>query len=837
MPHVRRLRQASRAMLLSRMVALLAACWLGGTSRAQGGNPQWSDEDVAFFEKQIRPLLVRRCLSCHGENKQESGLRLDAREHALKGGESGPAIVEGKPDESLLIEAVRYESLEMPPEQRLSESEVRVLEEWIRRGVPWPNGPHASLRRSRGHDFTPAERSYWAFQPVRAWPVPPVRNPSWCRNAIDRFVLARLESEGLAPAPPADRRTLIRRVYFDVIGLPPGPEEIKAFLLDPADEDVAYERMVDRLLASPHFGERMAQMWLDLVRFAESDGYRADAFRTSAWRYRDYVVSAFNSDKPYDRFVMEQLAGDELAPDDPDVRIATTFLRLGVYESNQRDARFHWTLIVDELTDAIGETFLGLSMACARCHDHKFDPILRKDYYRLRACFAPLLFEDDIPIASADEIADHRKKMEQWERQTEKLQAQLAQIEDPILRSLEQFQVAQFPEDVQAIYAKPESQRNWLERQLAYLVHRQVLDRRADIPKKLKGNKKKEWEDLRKKLDASRPPPLPRMMTVRDAGGAATAAQIPGTETVVEPGPLSILDSAPFSVQSPKTAPNSTGRRLALARWLTDPENPLPARVIVNRIWQLYFGKGIVQTPNEFGRMGQPPSHPRLLDYLAWHLVRGDQPWRLKQLHRMILLSSTYRQSTFHPNAAQNLQRDPENRWLWHAATRRLSAEQLRDLLWSATGRLDRRIGGLSVSGTLPRRSIYVRRMRNSPDPLLAVFDAPAGFVSVGTRDRTTTPLQTLLMWNSESIWKIAEQVAQRVVAEGWRTPEEQVDRVCQLLWQRPAPKVWKDQAVAYLRSKTSGEEADLSSEKTKFQRLTDVCHIAMNANACLYLD
>ncbi|HHM13037.1 MAG TPA: DUF1549 domain-containing protein, partial [Planctomycetaceae bacterium] len=718
MPHVQRLRHASRAMLLSRMVALLAACWIGGTSWAVGGEPRWSGEDIAFFEKQVRPLLVRRCLSCHGENKQESGLRLDAREHALKGGESGPAIVEGKPDESLLIEAVRYESLEMPPEQRLSESEVRTLEEWIRRGVPWPDGPQASLRRSRGHDFTPAERSYWAFQPVRAWPTPAVRNLSWCRNAIDRFVLARLESEGLTPAPPADRRTLIRRVYFDVIGLPPGPEEIEAFLLDPADEDIAYERMVDRLLASPHFGERMAQMWLDLVRFAESDGYRADAFRTPAWRYRDYVVSAFNSDKPYDRFVMEQLAGDELAPDDPDVRIATTFLRLGVYESNQRDARFHWTLIVDELTDVIGETFLGLSMACARCHDHKFDPILRKDYYRLRACFAPLLFDDDTPVASADVIADHRKKMEQWERQTAKLQAQLARIEDPILRSLEQFQVAQFPEDVQAIYAKPESQRNWLERQLAYLVHRQVLDRRADIPKKLKGEKKKEWEDLRKKLDASRPPPLPRMMTVRDAGGAATATQIPGTETVVEPGPLSILDSAPFSVQTPEAAPNSTGRRLALARWLTDPEIPLPARVIVNRIWQLYFGKGIVETPNEFGRMGQPPSHPRLLDYLAWHLVRGDQPWRLKQLHRMILLSSTYRQSTFHPDAAQNLQRDPENRWLWHAATRRLSAEQLRDLLWSASGQLDRRIGGLSVSGMTRRRSIYVRRMRNSPDPL-----------------------------------------------------------------------------------------------------------------------
>ncbi len=832
-----------RAATSARMIRVLL--WLGVFFASSWMRAAAADDSVVsaeqrtFFETHIRPLLVRKCQGCHGARKQEGDLRLDSREGVLKGGESGPAAVPGRADESLLLEAVRYESFEMPPEHPLDKAEITALERWIEAGLPWPKVDPAKLRSKSIPAFTPTERGYWAFQPIRAYPIPTVSRPSWCNNPIDAFVLAKLEQHGLAPAPAADRRTLIRRAYFDTIGLPPSSEEIEAFVNDPADDDTAYARLVDRLLASPHFGERMARHWLDLVRFAESDGYRADAFRESAWRYRDYVVRSFNQDKPYDRFVAEQLAGDEIAPDDPDVRVATTFLRLGVYESNQRDARFHWTLIIDEMTDVIGETFLGLSMACARCHDHKFDPILRRDYYRLRAYFAPLLWDDSVPAATAEQVESYRRDYAKWSRATAELRSRLAGIEDPILRSLKEAQVAQFPEDIQAIYAKPVSERDWLEQQLAYLVHRQVLDRYKELSKKLTGSQKKEWEALRGKIEEGRPKELPVIMAVRDAVGASSSTVIPGTDDSVLPGPLSILDPQPAPIATPPAAPHSTGRRLALARWLTDPENPLPARVIVNRIWQAYFDRGIVETPSEFGKMGSPPTHPRLLDYLAWNLVRTDEPWKLKSLHRMILLSATYRQSSFHPRADQQERVDPENRLRWRAPTKRLDAEQLRDLMLAASGKLDRTVGGNSVSGKVPRRSIYVRRMRNTPDGLLRVFDAPAGFVSTARRDRTTTPLQTLLMWNSAQVQQTARAIAGRILREGHATESDQIERACELILQRAASSKWQERAERYLAASRSESEAESGKRESDaaLRALSDICHVLLNSNACVYLD
>ncbi len=823
---------------------VLLGAWLGllCAGSVGGGEPASSAADAEFFENNIRPVLVRKCQNCHGSRKQEGELRLDSRDGVLTGGESGPAVVPGKPDESLLLEAIRYESFEMPPERALVKAEIDAFEEWIQRGAPWPKIDRVKLRSSEQPAFSEADRNYWAFQPIEATPIPETRRDEWCRTPVDAFILSRLKDQNLSPAPAADRLTLIRRVYFDTIGLPPTPEEVEAYVSDAADDDEAYARLVDRLLASPHFGERMAQHWLDLVRFAESDGYRADAFRESAWRYRDYVVRSFNSDKPYDRFVTEQLAADEVAEDDPEVRIATTFLRLGVYESNQRDARFHWTLIVDEMTDVIGETFLGLSMACARCHDHKFDPILRRDYYRLQAYFAPMIWDDSVPAVPESEADRYRNELAKWRESTAELRAQIAKIEDPIRKSLRDAQVSQFPEDVQAIYAKPASNRTWLEQQLAYLVHRQVLDRYAEVSKKLKGNK--EWKTLQEQLDKEKPPAIPRMMAVRDVEGAVSPTLIPGTEEAVEPGPLSILDAAPAEVTPPDGASHSTGRRLALARWITDPNNPLPARVIVNRIWQYYFGRAIVETSSEFGRMGRPPSHPALLDYLAWQLVHGDEPWRLKKLHRVILLSATYRQSTLHPQAAQCEQVDAENRLFWRADTRRLDADQLRDAILAATGKLDRTIGGPSVTGKVARRSIYVRRMRNSPDPLLNVFDAPSGFVSTGKRDRTTTPLQTLLMWNSSETIGLARQIAERIMAEGHGTAEAQIERACRLILCRVPGGDWRRRAAEYVRrgrSVKSGKVEDGKSSgdavKSSIEPLVDVCHVLLNANSFSYID
>ncbi len=361
-----------------------------------------------FFEQNVRPLLAQSCYACHGDKKQKGGLRLDSLEAILKGGESGPAVVPGKPEESLLVDAINYDGPEMPPTGKLGADKVAILSRWVSLGAPWPRTDRAahaplamaSVPRSK---LTAADRAFWSLRSTIRPAVPGLADPqqnswsSWSRNAIDRFILKALVGSGLAPAPEADKPTLIRRLSFDLTGLPPAPEEVDAFLADAGPD--AYERLVDRLLASPRYGQRWGRHWLDLVRYAESDGHRQDALRPEAWRYRDYVVRAFNSDKPYDRFLTEQLAGDELDPDDIELRVATGYLRMGTYEYNQRNVPGQWAEILNDITDVTGEVFLGLSIGCARCHDHKFDPILQKDYYRLQAFFAALMPRDDLTTA------------------------------------------------------------------------------------------------------------------------------------------------------------------------------------------------------------------------------------------------------------------------------------------------------------------------------------------------------------------------------------------------------------------------------------------------------
>ena len=743
-----------------------------------------------FFENRIRPLLVRRCFECHANGQSKGGLQFVSRDSLLAGGESGAAVVPNQPGQSLLIEAVRYESLEMPPSGKLPAAEIQLLETWIRTGAFWPDADETG--RKTGNRFSEEDRSWWAFQPVRPAAVPETGS-SHARNAIDHFIHSRRSEAGLTAAPEADRRTLIRRLYADLIGLPPTLQEVDRFLTDKSSD--AYEQLVDRLLESPRYGERWARFWLDLVRYSESDGYRKDDFRPSLWRYRDYVIRSFNADKPYDRFLQEQVAGDELAPDDPDAVTATAYWRLYLYEYNQRDVRTHWTAIVDELTDVSGEVFLGLGFGCARCHDHKFDPILRRDYFRLQAFFSSILPRDDVPLGTRSQKDDYTTQLDVWKAATGEIRDQIDAIEAPYHAKARQTAIEKFPPDIRVIAGRDSAGWSALDQQLMDLVDRQIRFEYSRI--KYKEEEGKRLAELRQKLagfDSIRPKPLPVTLTVVDAPAAPARTLIPGGKRDIEPGFLSLLDPRPAAVEPVRTAPGSSGRRTALARWLTDPDNPLTARVAVNRIWQGHFGTGIVATASDFGRLGEKPSHPELLDWLTRYFI--EHGWSYKSLHRLICRSATYRQSAFHPQAAEALQRDPGNRLLWKWDIRRLDAEQIRDALLLTSGELELQAGGPSVSAETPRRSVYTKKIRNSPDALMAAFDSTDGFNSTDRRTVTTTPTQALLMINGQWMLDRTSRLARRV--DELAAASDQKDRK-----HRVADAAWQ---IVYARSPDDSE-------------------------------
>ncbi|SFI28746.1 Planctomycete cytochrome C [Planctomicrobium piriforme] len=721
-------------------------------------------EQVKFFETSVRPLLVEHCLKCHSEEKQKGELRLDSRGHMLLGGESGPAIVPGKPDESLLMEAVRYESFEMPPAGKLDDKQIEILAKWIEIGAPWPGDNGQMAKRTSGDQFSEEDRNWWAFQPIKKVDVPTCSKPDWCRNEIDQFIAAGLDAQQLTPAPEADRRTLIRRLYFDLTGLPPTPEEVQKFVDDAAPQ--AYEHLVDRLLASPDYGERWARHWLDLVRYADSDGYRIDHYRPQAWRYRDYVIQSLNDDKPYDRFVQEQLAGDELFPGDVQALTATGFLRHGIYEYNARDVRGQWDVILNEVTDVTGDVFFGLGFQCARCHDHKFDPILQKDYFALRAFFEPILLKDDVVAATPEQCTEYQAKLAEYEAQTLAVRTELDALEAKFRNEGEKTAVERFPDDIKAMIYKQPSERTPFEEQLVQLCWRQVLYEYERIDDRIKGEDKEKILALRRQLaalPAKKPESLPQPLTARDVSNVAPSTVIPKKKTEVGPGFLTLIEPNTPEIVPPTDVPNSTGRRSALARWLTRPDNALSTRVIVNRVWQYHFGRGLAVNSSDFGRLGTPPTHPELLDWLTTKFV--NEGWRFKSLHRLIVTSAAYRQSTSHPQLAENQIKDPLNTWYWRAETRRLDAEQIRDAIFAVTGQLDRERGGPGVLPDRPRRSIYARVMRNSRDPLLDAFDLPQFFSSTASRDTTTSPIQSLLLINSQTMLRHASELARRVKA------------------------------------------------------------------------
>ncbi|RLS55196.1 MAG: DUF1553 domain-containing protein [Planctomycetota bacterium] len=753
------------------VVALLMVSFVGKITRCEDVA---TPEQLKYFETHVRPLLVEKCYKCHSDKKQSGELRLDSREGTLQGGESGPAVVVGQLSESLLLDAVNYRSFEMPPDGKLSEDQIGHLTRWVEMGAPWPAGESVAPARPGGRELTDEDRAYWAFQPVRRIEPTVIAGDTWSRSSIDRFIVSKLHDAQLEPAPEADKVTMARRLYLDLTGLPPTLAQSDAFLSDNSEQ--AYENLVDQLLRSPAYGERMATFWLDLVRYAESDGYRQDAYRPTAWRYRDYVIAAFNADKPFDQFVMEQLAGDEVAPHDPQALAATGYLRHGIYEYNQRDAFGQWKVILEDMTETTADAFLGLGLGCAKCHDHKFDPLLQKDYYRLQAFLCNVSFQDERPLAAPDQLAEYQAQQTRWEEATRTIREKLDALEIPHRKALEKAAVITFQEDFQQLYNKPATERTPYEQQIAYLMKLQVVDSYSgQLDKKFKKDspERAEWEALKKELaafDSIKPQELPTTLTVQDVGPVAPVVRIPERPRLGEiaPGFPTVLVPEPARIDPLPGNPHSTGRRTALARWIASPNNPLSTRVIVNRIWALHFGTGLVASVSDFGRLGEPPSHPELLDWLTQEFL--DNEWSLKALHKTIVMSAVYRQSSMHPNAPQmmesGMKADPAARLLWRFPIRRLQAEQIRDGMLATSGEIDLTPGGPGVEITAPRRSVYLQSRRNTREPLLEAFDQPDRIAGTGSRNVTTSPTQSLLMINGDWTLVRARKLAARLQKE-----------------------------------------------------------------------
>lgn len=735
-------------------LAGLALPWAAGAAEAP--------DEIQFFETRIRPVLAEHCYKCHGEKKQKGGLRVDNLGYLIEGGESGPALVPGDAAKSHLYRAVSYTDpdYEMPPDGKLPDQQIADLKRWIDMGAPWP--AHEVIAARKPGEFSAEERAWWSFQPVIKTAPPEVApDQGVVRNDVDRFVLHQLQQAGLPQAPEAAPRELVRRLYYDLHGLPPTEAQLEAYLQDPRPD--AYGRLVDELLASPRYGMRQGQHWLDLVRYAESDGYREDAYRPDAWPYRDYVIKSFNHDKPYHQFIREQLAGDELNPDDPDTLAGTAFLRHGIYEWNQADAEMQRDLIIKELPGLTGELFLGLSVGCAECHDHKFDPILQKDYYRFRSFFEPMLWRDDLPLAAPEEKAAHAAAMAAWEAESADARAAW-EVESRSARESAAKKVLEvFPPAVQAMKAKPGADRTPYEKQVLYLVDRRVETETGRGLDKLKP-KSAAWAAYQPFLNR-KPKPLQTAFTATDTGPDAPPTLLKSRKgsTVVEPGFLTILAPGELKLE-PLKERNSTGRRTALANWITDPANPLSTRVIVNRVWQYHFGRGLSGNASDFGKLGEKPSHPELLDWLTAGFIENG--WRLKWLHRQILLSAAYRQSSMVASTARTNRMDPENKLLWRFRPQRLDAEQARDTLLLLSGELTTKSGGPPEEGLKPAPSIFTRKRRNSPDEFLGRFDAPPGFQSVAKRDATNTALQSLLMANGDWPWERAKAMANQLFNE-----------------------------------------------------------------------
>lgn len=680
-----------------------------------------------------------------------------------------------------------------------------------------------------GQEFSDRERALWSIQPLHPAIPETVDAEGWRRNVVDQFILHELETANLRPAPSAEPRTMVRRLFLDVTGLPPTANVVEAFAADPSDE--AYAQLVDEVLSSNRYGERWAKHWLDLVRYAESDGYKADGARPNAWRYRDYVIDSLNSDKPYDQFVKEQIAGDELYPENSDALTATAFLRHWIYEYNQRDVKTQWDIILNDITDVTAETFLAMGYGCARCHDHMFDPILQKDYFRLRAYFAAILPTDVPYVENPEAIKQYTDQFAVWQEKTNDIRKEMLELAEPFIKQSVQGSIGKFPRNIRPFLNKPADDRSPYENQIAYLAYRQV-DATPESVKagdKLKDAKKERWDTLvaeLKEFEEIKPKALATVMAISDVGSHAPPTYIPdsGDDVDILPGIPTILEPAPASITTPKNG-LTTGRRSALAHWITSNQNPLTARVIVNRIWQHHFGRGLVSTPSDFGFLGEEPTHPELLDFLATELIKNN--WSLKHIHRLILSSSTYQQSSRHPESSSQSATDIANKLHWKYPARRLDAEQVRDSLLFVSGELDSTSHGPAVEAVSLRRSVYTKVIRNKPSPLLANFDAPDGILSSPERNATVTANQALMMLNSPWINKRYGAISQRIKNLHGSDVEKRIHTAYSIILQRPPADHELKRALEFIN-----QQAEIGQEYL----LDDFNKILVNSNDFMFI-
>ncbi|MDA1314474.1 MAG: PSD1 and planctomycete cytochrome C domain-containing protein [Acidobacteria bacterium] len=766
-----------------------------------GSGQQFSADSVRFFENDVRPVLLTKCAACHNDELRTGGLSIESREAILAGGTRGEAAIPGSPDDSLLIHAIRRNGeLKMPPGGALNPDELAALVRWVELGLPWPTQPHSG---------SPADEpsKHWSFQPVRRPREPTVSDTSWARNPIDRFILARHEKVGLTPSPEAERATLARRVYIDLVGLLPTPEQVDTFVAD--DRPDAYELLVDEVLASPHYGERWGRHWLDIARYADSNGYNDDGPR-KIWMYREWVIDALNRDLPFDQFVIEQIAGDLLPNPTKQQIVATGFHRntLLNLEGGVDFEQYRTEAVVDRV-DTTGIAFLGLTLGCARCHDHKFDPISQREFYRFFAFFNSIdelsgEFNDKEGRERANEPVLELGTPEQHARR-EGIQAQLKVMEQELDRYKDQLIEKQ--SDWEASLSDEALQKLAPSQQAILKI---PMDERHEVQHDvIRGayfGQDFAYQERRKAIAAVKKiePEVPSTLVMRELPQPRPTHVLLGGEFLnkgveVTPGTPAALPTLPQK---------ESHTRGDLARWLVDEKNPLTPRVTMNRMWQRYFGRGIVETENDFGTQGSPPTHPELLDWLASEFIA--QGWSLKAMHRLIVTSATYRQSSAHRPDSKKL--DPRNDLLSRQNRLRVESEIVRDLALSASGMLTPEIGGPSVFPAQPpdymirrtwkesegparyRRGMYTYFWRLSPHPGLMVFDSPTALTITTKRDRSNTPLQALTLLNDAGFHEFAQGLAQRILTESTdASNSERVNHAFRLCLARPPTEPEKE--------------------------------------------
>ena len=780
--------------------------------------------ETVSFASQVKPILAKKCFACHGPDDSEGGLSLDTRDGALAELDSGlRGIVPNHPAESELVRRIEAmdESERMPPEGKpLSAQEVALIRQWIEEGAKF--------------------EKHWSFQPVKRVDPPKVKDGDWGRNEIDQFVLSRLKSSDLQPAAPAAKAVLARRLYYDLIGLPPTPSELAEFLADQRED--AYERLVDKLLASPHYGEQWARHWLDVVRYAETNSYERDAPKPHVWKYRDYVIRSLNDDKPYDQFVREQLAGDELEEVTVETMIATGYYRLGIYQDEPDDALQVKADEMDDIVSTTGQAFLGLTVGCARCHDHKIDPFPQTDYFGMVAFMADLTpYGDRYDISNSlwyTGPPENGRKLKMLEKQRNELRHKKYLIE--------QAGIQRLPAPLQRrteTHEREEVLAEHLDGTLTEQERKDYATVRQEI--KVVSEQRKALPKFDYVLAVAKTNREPEPTYLHQRGNP----HVPGEEVFAHFP--EVLGGEIPTIVPPDENKSSSGRRRVLADWITSSDNPLSSRVIANRVWQHHFGRGIVRTPNNFGQLGIPPTHPELLDYLANYLVEND--WRLKTLHRLIVTSSTYRMSS--AGNADGLARDPNNDLFWRYDMRRLTAEQVRDSVLVASGQLNRKTFGPSFYPNLSqevlqtqsrpgenwgksseqeraRRSLYIHAKRSLQVPLLTAFDLPDPDSSCEARFNTTQPAQAFALLHSGFLHEQAGKLAERVrMTVGTEDSRAQIGQAIRFVLGRQPTEVELEEGVALL-DKLQSKHQSSDEEALRYYCLT-----ALNFSEFLYLD